>query len=138
MWEGGMIKKCLLSLFLVGVVLMNVSCASDGYNTQKGAFIGAGLGAIAGQIIGNNTAGTLIGAASGALAGAIVGNAIDQDEANRAFEARERQYAYGMPLEPQEQPPGRWVMVPGQWVGGKWVPAHRAWVPVNPDRMNRH
>jgi hypothetical protein len=31
-----------------------------------------------------------------------------------------------------EQPPGEWVSVPGRWVGGKWVPAHNVWVPVNP------
>ncbi len=129
-----MTRKRLLMLLFVVITLTGVSCASDGYNTQKGAAIGAGLGAIAGQIIGNNTAGTLIGAAGGALAGAIVGNAVDQNEANRALEARERQMAYAMPSDPQEQPPGRWVMVPGQWVWGKWVPAHRAWVPLNPIR----
>lgn len=32
----------------------------------------------------------------------------------------------------QESPPGEWVMVPGQWVEGRWVPTHKAWVPVNP------
>ncbi len=34
---------------------------------------------------------------------------------------------------PQEGPPGEWVEVPGSWVDGKWVPAHRTWVPLNPD-----
>ncbi|OPY79066.1 MAG: hypothetical protein A4E65_01994 [Syntrophorhabdus sp. PtaU1.Bin153] len=29
-------------------------------------------------------------------------------------------------------PPGVWVNVPGQWVRGTWVPAHKAWAPVNP------
>ncbi|HBA53811.1 MAG: hypothetical protein GXY80_10655 [Syntrophorhabdus aromaticivorans] len=29
-------------------------------------------------------------------------------------------------------PPGVWVKVPGQWVRGTWVPAHKVWVPVNP------
>jgi hypothetical protein len=29
-------------------------------------------------------------------------------------------------------PPGQWVTVPGQWIDGKWVPSHRAWVAVNP------
>jgi hypothetical protein len=29
-------------------------------------------------------------------------------------------------------PPGQWVTVPGQWVDGKWIPSHRAWVAVNP------
>lgn len=26
---------------------------------------------------------------------------------------------------------GEWVTVPGQWVDGRWVPPHRAWVPAN-------
>ncbi len=25
---------------------------------------------------------------------------------------------------------GQWVQVPGQWVGDKWVPPHRAWAPT--------
>jgi hypothetical protein len=28
-------------------------------------------------------------------------------------------------------PPGSWVIVPGQWVQGHWVPAHNVWVPEN-------
>ena len=32
----------------------------------------------------------------------------------------------------QQQPPGRWMTVPGQWIGGRWVPSHQVWVPVNP------
>lgn len=134
---------------IVAVVLVMglsvLSCSSTGYNTQKGAAIGAGLGAIAGQAIGRNTAGTLIGAAGGALAGAIVGNSVDQDESNRRLERIEQRHgAYATPqpapqpqaqMAPQgstENPPGQWVMVPGQWVGGKWVPAHKVWTPVNP------
>ena len=27
--------------------------------------------------------------------------------------------------------PGQWVDVPGQWVGGTWVPPHKAWVPAS-------
>ena len=45
-------------------------------------------------------------------------------------------YAYpdpdSAPRTRNEAPPGEWVMVPGQWVGGTWVPSHKAWVPVNP------
>ena len=26
---------------------------------------------------------------------------------------------------------GEWVEVPGQWIGGTWVPPHKAWVPAN-------
>ena len=35
--------------------------------------------------------------------------------------------------QPPLQPPsGRWIEVPGQWIGGQWVPAHKTWVPINP------
>lgn len=27
---------------------------------------------------------------------------------------------------------GYWAEVPGQWVGGQWVPSHKVWVPANP------
>jgi len=110
------------------------SCASTGYNTQKGAAIGAGVGALAGQAIGHNTAGTLIGAAAGALTGAVAGNAVDQDVTNQKIEAAQRsKAAYAAPKEGvSENPPGEWIEVSGQWIGGKWVPAHKTWVPVNP------
>ena len=109
---------------------------SEGYNTQKGAAIGAGLGAIAGQAIGGNTASTLIGAAVGGLAGAIGGNAVDQNVTNQKIDTAQRPSATvaaaPVDTQTQENPPGEWVQVPGQWSGGKWVPAHKVWVPVNP------
>jgi hypothetical protein len=33
------------------------------------------------------------------------------------------------PACPQTQS-GHWVMVPGQWVDGAWVPQHNVWVPA--------
>ena len=123
-------KKMFLIVLALGIGFFTFSCASTGYNTQKGAAIGAGLGAIAGQVIGGNTAGTLIGAAVGGLAGGIAGNAVDQDVTNQKMESMQRQRAYASPG--CETPPGEWVEVPGQWIGGKWVPAHKSWVPVNP------
>lgn len=129
-------KRLGLFAVLLMAGLLIVSCAGPGYNTQKGAAIGGAAGALIGQAIGHNTAGTLIGAASGALFGAIVGNARDQDEWNAraaAMQARPEYgnaYRNGTPVP--EAPPGEWVTVPGQWRDGKWVPAHRVWVPVNP------
>ena len=111
------------------------SCAADeGYNTQKGAAIGAIGGAIAGQAIGHNTAGTLIGAAGGALVGAVAGNAVDQSQAQQRLAQQQPPPppVYAGPPPPPEGPPGQWVDVPGQWVNGQWVPPHRAWVPANP------
>ncbi len=122
-------KRVLLTAAMIALGFAFVSCASDGYNTQTGAAIGAGVGALAGQAIGNNTEGTLIGAAGGALLGAIIGNAADQDIANQRMYAAEQATPPG---NAQDAPPGEWVTVPGRWVDGKWVPAHRVWVPVNP------
>jgi outer membrane lipoprotein SlyB len=129
--------KTLIStvmILLIGITL--VSCASSGYNAQKGAAIGAGLGAIGGQIIGSNTASTLIGTAVGALAGMIGGNALDQHVANVKTVPVQQQVAYAssdtIAQAPLQAPPGQWVDVPGQWIGGKWVPSHKIWVPVNP------
>ncbi len=123
-------KRLFAVTLAVGAMFMTYACASEGYNTQKGAAIGAIGGALAGQAIGRNTAGTLIGAAGGALAGAIAGNAVDQSRQNHAV-APPPPSSYA-PSQAQETPPGEWVTVPGQWQGGKWVPAHRVWVPVNP------
>jgi hypothetical protein len=126
-------KKSMIALVIITTGFMMFSCIYEGYNTQKGAAIGAGLGAIAGQIIGRDTASTLIGAAVGGLVGAIGGNAVDQGVAYQQMEARQpRTTAAIIPEYLQEAPPGRWVEVPGQWAGGKWVPAHNVWVPVNP------
>lgn len=112
-------------------VFGGLSCSSPGYGTQKGALAGAGAGALIGQAIGRNTAGTLIGLAGGTLVGAIVGNAVDQNEMNKRLEWERQQRAYAAP-GPDQPPPGRWVQVPGQWAGGRWVPSHKVWVPVNP------
>lgn len=130
-------KKTLMTLMVLTVGLFLSSCASQGYNTQKGAAIGAGLGAIAGQAIGRNTSSTLIGAAVGGLAGVVGGNAVDQHVAGQPTTGSRQPVAtaFGYPgteISPQDNPPGQWVEVPGQWVGGKWVPTHKVWVPVNP------
>ena len=74
-------KYALLVLFL-STMILSASCATipeDRYNTQKGAAIGAGIGALLGQAIGRDTEGTLLGAGIGTVIGAIAGNAVDQD-----------------------------------------------------------
>ena len=104
------------------------------YNTQSGGIIGAAIGALAGQAIGGSTEATLIGLGAGAVAGAIAGNAADQYEANqelgRPTTQEQQTQAYASPGN--EAPPGQWVIVPGTWVEGKWVPSHKVWVPINP------
>ena len=74
------IKKIRYAVIILAAVLFLTSCGNPNrYNTQRGAAIGAGFGALAGQMIGRNTKGTLIGAGVGTLLGAIVGNAVDQE-----------------------------------------------------------
>lgn len=74
-------KKLFVFLFILIVSAVLVSCAypPDRYNTQRGALVGAGAGALLGQAIGHNTGGTLIGLAAGTILGGLVGNAVDQD-----------------------------------------------------------
>jgi len=75
-------KTAKYGLLFFLVLALFISCAGrhhDRFNTQRGALIGAGVGALAGNLIGRDTRGTLIGAGVGTLVGAIVGNAVDQE-----------------------------------------------------------
>ena len=74
--------KQLRNGFVVLIALsLLIGCASarpDYYNTQRGAAIGAGIGALSGALIGRNGRGMLIGAGVGTALGAVLGNAVDQ------------------------------------------------------------
>jgi len=86
--EINIMKKLHLTIALVAgasMVLMT-GCVSTGSQTGDGALIGAGTGALAGQLIGGNTASTLVGAAIGAGAGAAIGhNEQKKDEARAGY-----------------------------------------------------
>lgn len=125
-------KHAAMAVLIIMTLVTLAGCASEGYNTQKGAAIGAGAGALAGQMIGRDTASTLIGAGAGALVGAITGNAVDQHVQKQQQGQGGQAAAYPGGAGSSQDPPGKWVEVPGQWSGGKWVPAHTVWVPVNP------
>jgi len=76
------LRLTIVSTFLAGLVLANVTgCASTNKATQ-GAVIGATAGGVAGGVIGNQTGsttrGAIIGAVVGGTAGAIIGNQMDQ------------------------------------------------------------
>ena len=89
-------KKYHLVILSLTLSFFLVSCAHyppDRYNTQKGAAVGAGTGALIGQAIGGNTESTLIGLAAGTILGALVGNAVDQD-----YQAARDAAQYGKPV----------------------------------------
>lgn len=68
------------------VLLLGVSgCETD---AQNSALLGAGLGALAGQAIGQNTEGTLLGAGIGGAVGYGIGNESDKSK-QRAREYRD-------------------------------------------------
>ncbi len=84
-----MIKK--FAILALGAVFLNACTTTDPYtgeqkvsNTAGGAAIGAGVGAVAGLLIGHSPSSrrnaALIGAGVGALAGAGIGNYMDQQE----------------------------------------------------------
>ena len=75
-------KDNITLLLVISLMFTLVSCATvpeDRYNTQKGAVVGGGLGALLGQAIGRDSEATLLGAGIGTVVGALAGNARDQD-----------------------------------------------------------
>lgn len=77
-------KRQRVSVILVMVLGLGlVFVAGCETKAQSGALIGTGIGALAGQAIGGNTAGTLIGAGAGAAGGYIVGNEMDKSESKK-------------------------------------------------------
>ena len=67
-------------LVIIGVLCLFISSCATATNQQaktgQGALIGAGVGAVLGQVIGRDTKGTLIGAGIGAALGGVAGNQI--------------------------------------------------------------
>jgi uncharacterized protein YcfJ len=90
-------KNFFMMLVVITSASVIYSCAvpEDRYNTQKGAVIGAGLGALAGQAIGHNTRSTLLGTGLGMLIGTVAGNAVDQShQAGREAAATNKRVVY--------------------------------------------
>lgn len=68
----------------------------------------------------------------GLLLGSVLGAVLSQPSYTPPPPGPAPSYGYSAPSYSGEEPPGEWVNVPGRWIEGKWVPAHRVWVPVNP------
>jgi predicted lipid-binding transport protein (Tim44 family) len=64
-------------------VLLTAAGCETVVKATIGGLSGAGIGALAGQVIGGNTAGTLIGAGVGAGLGYIIGNEMDKADAKK-------------------------------------------------------
>jgi outer membrane protein OmpA-like peptidoglycan-associated protein len=72
-------KKTMIAVALSSLIISG--CASNASNTQKGAGIGAVLGALAGKGTGDNDKKRYVwGAALGALAGGAIGSYMDKQE----------------------------------------------------------
>ena len=79
--EEEKVKQLGNGLIILTMLVLFISCVTahpGRYNTQRGAAIGAGIGALSGGLIGRNTRSAFIGAGVGTLLGAVVGNAVDQ------------------------------------------------------------
>lgn len=86
--------KVAFSVLIMSFLLGSCATYPPGMeNTQAGAVLGAGTGALIGQAIGGNTESTLIGLAAGSILGALVGNAADQQ-----YQAAQEAAAYGRPV----------------------------------------
>lgn len=73
-------KKSVLAVAVTALVLSG--CAANSSNQQRGAGIGAVVGALAGKATGDNAKSRYVwGAALGALAGAAIGGYMDKQEA---------------------------------------------------------
>ncbi len=117
-----------------------------------GALVGGAMGAAIGAATGNPAAGAAIGGGAGLLGGTAMGSnagAASEYQLQRRYDIAYQQcmYAKGnqipgmtsgrrqvsVPPPPPPPPPGSqtgpWVVVPGQYVNGTWVPEHRVQVP---------
>lgn len=125
------IMKKRLSLVFVLAISLLLILPSVSYSRHYRYYRGCG-GCCNGWGVGAAIAG-------GVIVGAVVGNIIAQSayssRPQRVYYAPRPNVAYAYP-DPefvarysQKRSPGEWVTVPGQSVGGKWVPAHKVWVP---------
>ena len=88
-----------ISMLCAALAVMAMGCETA-TPTQRGAAVGAGLGAVGGAIIGNQMhgqsgEGALIGAAAGGLAGALIGDGKAQQRQQQTVSAPSPQVQQG-------------------------------------------
>ena len=103
--EERMKKRQVASKFMMVAILVSCllvsSCAPQGqpggtYAREAGAGVGALAGAILGQAVGHNTAGTIIGAAAGGLLGLAIGSQVHM-QSTRMYDESETRKLMSMP-----------------------------------------
>jgi hypothetical protein len=142
-----MMKKSFpILVFLLCVQLLVPAAGSAWYRPYPYPYAWGGCGGgYCGGYSGWDVAGAAIG---GALLGVAVTSLIVQASRPAAVVTQGPIYVAPAPVVPNQayaypdpayierhQPkraPGAWVTVPGQWVGNRWVPEHRVFVPENP------
>jgi osmotically inducible lipoprotein OsmB len=74
-------KRGVIMVLCLLIAIPMLFCGCAGMTAaQKGAVGGAGLGGVAGGLIGGSTKATLIGMGAGALGGALLNDAIEKDK----------------------------------------------------------
>ena len=119
-------KKRLLGILVITAFLA-FPCASEAYTAREGIAVSA----IGDALAGRDTESTLRETAGETPVAAVAGSAVDRTQLKLA-QQQPQSPPYAAPSPPQGAPAGEWVEVPGQWVGGTWVPPHKAWVSANP------
>lgn len=77
--------KTIVTMIATSMILIGCN------ETQRGAAVGAGLGAVGGAVLTGRPGGALVGAAAGGLAGALIGRA-SEDGKCRYRDRRGRVY----------------------------------------------
>jgi uncharacterized protein YcfJ len=73
-------NKLLILYIIIAIFYSSCSTWRKLDNTEKGSVIGAGSGALVGDIVAPGVGGTLVGGAIGAVGGGLIGNEIDKDK----------------------------------------------------------
>lgn len=77
------------ALIAIALLGMSIGCSQPLSTREKGALVGAGIGAGTGAILGGGK-GAAIGGAAGALGGAIVGDQMQRRENDQSYEDQRR------------------------------------------------
>jgi len=133
-------NKFLLVLSSLASSALLSGCVGMGPNTQQGAVAGGAFGALAGAVIGHNSAGgdalggAVLGATAGALAGGALGNTVDYQRGTLydypSDYSRGPGYAaaeFPAPPPPNPESPGAAPAANALWIPGYWTFDGRAY-----------